>query len=135
MRRSSAVALFVLACAVFAVPAGARTIHNARFQSPTKLIQCGINIKLEGGGITCYTPYLPHKELDGYVKLKPSGKPILGERGDSPWLPTAHKVVTLRYGGHWSGADVHCTMQTSGLTCTNRSRHGFFLSRQRQRYF
>jgi hypothetical protein len=135
VKRSIAVIPLVLAGVVCTAPAGARTIHNARFQSPTKLIQCGINIKLEGGGITCSAPYLPHTDLDGYVKLKPTGRPKLGERGDSPWLPGAHRVVTLHYGDHWSGAGVHCTMRTRGLRCTNRSDHGFFLSKQRQRYF
>ena len=135
MRRCLAVFAFVIAGALSTVPATARTIHHARFRSPTKLIQCGINIKLEGGGITCYAPYLPHKELDGYVKLKPAGRPTLGERGDSPWLPSAHTVATLHYGDDWSGADIRCAMRAVGLTCTNRSHHGFFLSTQRQRYF
>ena len=134
MHRSLGVLLF-LAAAMSPVPALARTIHDARFQSPTRLIQCGINIRVEGGGITCYAPYLPHTELDGYLKLKPHGRPVLGERGDSPWLPTAHRVATLHYGERWSGAGIDCTMRTIGLTCTNRSHHGFFLSKQRQRYF
>ena len=134
MRRLALLAL-VLAGALLAVPAAARTIHHARFQSPTKQIQCGINMKLEGGGITCFAPYLPHTELDGYVKLKPHGRPTLGERGDNPWLPSARTVATLHYGDKWTGADIRCTMRTTGLTCTNLSHHGFFLSRQRQRYF
>jgi hypothetical protein len=133
MRRFLLLAAAALALA--AVPAFAKTIHNARFQSPTKAIACGINIKLEGGGITCFAPYLPHKMLDGYVKLNPRGKAKLGERGDDPWLPSAHHVATLHYGDRWSGAGVHCSMATSGLTCKNRSHHGFFLSRQKQRYF
>jgi hypothetical protein len=121
---------------LLAVPAAAKTIHNARFQSPTKAITCGINItKFEGGGITCFAPYLPHQQLDGYVKLNPHGKAKLGERGDSPWLPSAHHVATLHYGDRWSGAGVHCKMETKGLTCTNKSHHGFFLSKQKQRYF
>jgi hypothetical protein len=135
MRRCAAVLALAVACALLAGPAAAKTIHHARFQSPTRLIQCGIDIKLEGGGITCYAPYLPHTELDGYVKLRPHGRPRLGERGDSPWLPAVRTVVTLRYGENWSGADVHCAMRRAGLTCTNLSHRGFFLSRQRQRYF
>jgi hypothetical protein len=135
MLRSAGVLAIAVAGALLAGPTAAKTIHHARFQSPTKLIQCGINIQLEGGGITCYAPYLPHTELDGYVKLRPRGRPKLGERGDSPWLPTAHTVVTLRYGQRWSGAHINCTMRRTGLTCTNLARHGFVLSKQRQRYF
>ena len=82
----------VVLAALAAAPALAKTIHNARFQSPTKAIACGINIKLEGGGITCFAPYLPHTMLDGYVKLKPTGTPKKGERGDDPWLPSARHL-------------------------------------------
>src|SRR5438067_186051 len=110
MRRLLLPAAAVLALA--AAPALAKTIHNARFQSPTKAIACGINIKLEGGGITCFAPYLPHTMLDGYVKLNPRGKSKLGERGDDPWLPSARHVATLHYGDNWAGASVRCSMAT-----------------------
>ena len=132
MRRA---VLILAALAVAAVPAAAKTIHHARFQSPSKQIACGINIKLEGNGITCFAPYLKHKLLEGYVKLNPHGKTIKGERGDDPWLPSAKTSATLHYGEHWSGSGVRCTMETVGLTCKNRDNHGFFLSKQKQRYF
>ena len=48
----------------------------------------------------------------------------------STWWP-----ATLHYGDKWSGAGVHCSMATTGMTCKNRSHHGFFLSKQKQRYF
>src|SRR5436190_9154907 len=105
----------VVLAALAAAPALAKTIHNARFQSPTKAIACGINIKLEGGGITCFAPYLPHTMLDGYVKLKPTGTPKKGERGDDPWLPSARHLATLHYGDTWTGAGVRCSMATSGM--------------------
>ena len=135
MRLPARILLAAAATAVFAPAALGGTIHHARFQSPTKLIQCGVNIEQEGGGISCFAPYLPHTDLDGYVKLKPHGRPKLGERGDSPWLPSARTVVTLRYGEGWSRAGLHCTMRTTGLTCRNEDHHGFVLSKQRQRYF
>ena len=35
----------------------------------------------------------------------------------------------LRYGRRWSRGGFTCTSRTSGLRCTNSSRHGFVLSR------
>jgi len=39
----------------------------------------------------------------------------------------------LDYGTTWSGGGVRCTSAATGLTCRNRSGHGFFLSRERWR--
>jgi hypothetical protein len=35
----------------------------------------------------------------------------------------------LRYGQRWSRGGFTCTSRVAGLRCTNRSGHGFFLSR------
>jgi hypothetical protein len=49
----------------------------------------------------------------------------------------AFDVPVLRYGRtkHLLGGGVRCTMRRDGLTCRNRSVHGYFLSRQRRRLF
>jgi Family of unknown function (DUF6636) len=39
----------------------------------------------------------------------------------------------LGYGRSYSWHGIRCASRTTGLTCRNRSGHGFFLSRQRQR--
>jgi hypothetical protein len=41
----------------------------------------------------------------------------------------------LGYGRTYRGFGVRCTSRKRGLTCRNRSRHGFFLSRDRKRVF
>jgi Family of unknown function (DUF6636) len=46
---------------------------------------------------------------------------------DTIYDPTA-KVFA--YGTTWRGGGFICTSRTTGLRCTNRARHGFFLSRQ-----
>jgi len=51
---------------------------------------------------------------------------------DSAIDPTAR---VLRYGTSWSRGGLSCRSQPAGLRCTNRSRHGFFLSRARSRRF
>jgi hypothetical protein len=47
--------------------------------------------------------------------------------GDTVLSPRARVV---RYGTTWRGGLFTCKSRTSGLTCKNRSGHGFFLSRQ-----
>ena len=42
---------------------------------------------------------------------------------------------TLPYGRTWVWHGIRCVARRTGLTCTNRDRHGFFLSRERQRIF
>lgn len=41
----------------------------------------------------------------------------------------------LRYGSSWRHHQISCTMRRTGLTCHNRARHGFFMSRERWRRF
>jgi hypothetical protein len=47
----------------------------------------------------------------------------------------ATEVPVLRYGRTWRWRGVECTSRRMGLTCRNRSGHGWFLSRSRQRIF
>jgi hypothetical protein len=47
----------------------------------------------------------------------------------------ATEVPVLRYGRTWRWRGIACTSRRAGLTCRNRSGHGFFLSRARQRIF
>lgn len=41
----------------------------------------------------------------------------------------------LAYGRSFSWRGIRCSSAATGLTCRNRSGHGFFLSRERQRIF
>lgn len=41
------------------------------------------------------------------------------------------RARVLRYGQKWSRSGFTCASRLAGLRCTNRSRHGFFLSRGR----
>jgi uncharacterized protein DUF6636 len=45
------------------------------------------------------------------------------------------EVPVLAYGRSVSRFGVRCMSRRVGLTCTNTSRHGFFLSRESQRRF
>jgi hypothetical protein len=41
----------------------------------------------------------------------------------------------LDYGHTWARGGYKCVSRTSGLTCTNRDGHGWFLSRASSRIF
>jgi hypothetical protein len=51
--------------------------------------------------------------------------PFVGERG----------ARVLGYGRTWSAGGLRCTSAITGLTCRNKSGHGFFLSREKWRSF
>jgi hypothetical protein len=45
------------------------------------------------------------------------------------------RYTTLAYGKTWRHGAYTCTSRVTGLTCTNRARHGLFLSRASYRLF
>jgi hypothetical protein len=55
--------------------------------------------------------------------------------GDPGAFVGERSATVLAYGRTWSGSGLRCTSAFAGLTCRNRSGHGFFLSRARWRSF
>ena len=47
----------------------------------------------------------------------------------------ATETPTLAYGRSWRFEGFRCSSRRVGLTCSNRTGHGYFLSRERQRIF
>lgn len=68
---------------------------------------------------------------DSY-EMNATGRVILTCHGDTAILPTAR---VLGYGKRWHSHGIACRSREVGLRCTNRSGHGFFLSRQRSYRF
>jgi hypothetical protein len=62
---------------------------------------------------------------DSY-ELAPTGRARFTCHGDSAIDPTSR---ILRYGTRWSRGGFTCTSRKAGLRCSNRSGHGFYLSR------
>ncbi len=62
----------------------------------------------------------------GY-SMKRTGKAYVLCITDTVYDP--HSKV-FRYGTTWRGGGFTCTSKTTGLRCWNRSKHGFFLSRE-----
>jgi hypothetical protein len=55
--------------------------------------------------------------------------------GDPGALVGLRFARVLAYGKTWSGGGLSCRSAVTGLTCRNKSGHGFFLSRDRWRRF
>jgi hypothetical protein len=55
--------------------------------------------------------------------------------GDPGALVGESTARVLGYGKTWSGGGIRCTSALAGLTCHNKSAHGFLLSRAHWRSF
>jgi len=64
------------------------------------------------------------------VAVGRAGRASLVCHGDTVLDPRAR---VLGYGRTWSRGGISCASRATGLTCMNRSGHGFFLSRERWR--
>jgi hypothetical protein len=71
-----------------------------------------------------------------FVDLGPTGRstrvPCKGDPG--PFVMES-KAKVLAYGKSWAHSGLRCSSAKKGLTCRNRRKHGFFLSRARSRFF
>lgn len=65
------------------------------------------------------------------IGMNVTGKASATCAGDT----TFGNYPVLAYGKTWKRGGFTCTSRTTGLTCTNRSGHGFFLARERWRLF
>jgi hypothetical protein len=132
------------AALVFAVGAGAASA-NGFFQTPSRNIGCIYVAPLAttdrpyrrcdiGGGLHPLPPRPRTCDLDWGYGYSMSGtgpaRPFCA--GDTARDPRA---PVLRYGRTWRRGPFGCVVQRIGLRCTNRSKHGFFLSRQRSYTF
>lgn len=78
-------------------------------------------------------PYRGHCEFDwgaGFL-LPQSGKPEILCISDT----IGGSDYTLQHGSTWMNAGFKCVSQRTGLTCTNSTGQGFFLSRERWNVF
>jgi hypothetical protein len=81
-------------------------------------IGCSMYSKTAPAGIATWWMRTTGSALSGYIQANP-----------------ATDYPSLAYGRSYSWHGIRCLSATTGLTCRNRSGHGFFLSRQRQRVF
>jgi Family of unknown function (DUF6636) len=98
-------------------------VFSSGFGSPADL-RCDIRSRLRP------RPHRPRGcDLDwgDSYEMKATGRVDVTCHGDTAILPNAR---VLRYGKRWSSHGLACRSRKVGLRCSNRSGHGFFLSRQ-----
>ncbi|HLX31640.1 MAG TPA: DUF6636 domain-containing protein [Gaiellaceae bacterium] len=98
-------------------------IYSSGFEAPASL-RCDIRSRLVP------QPKKPHdcpvNWGDSY-DMEVTGKVFITCHGDTAIDP---KARALAYGERWSLGGFACLSRAIGLTCRNRSGHGFFMSRQ-----
>lgn len=130
--RLAVVAALLLA---LAVPASAAAVL-IQFRTPSANIGCGYSSGPGRASLRCdilsgLKPRPPKPrgcQQDwgfGYA-LSPTGRTQAVCAGDTA---VDKRARVLRYGQKWSRSGFTCASSFAGLRCTNRSGHGFFLSR------
>jgi hypothetical protein len=124
-------------------PAGLKAGQNPVLRTPSGNIECNL---VKTVGVVCNASKhewtLPPKpascefEWTDAVGLGPTGRPRFWCSSnaaiyDGPYWPR----FTFPYGTSVSGGGITCVSRVSGVTCTNRDKHGLFLSRQRVTFF
>lgn len=128
--RSATAAAIIAAAFAFAfvaAPASAAPVRANVISLFKGKVACGVNLKLARSGISCFSEALPSTELDGYVELHARGGAQTGERGDSPWRPSANSFAKFKRYQVWRRAGVRCFWRAV-LNCSNEQGHGFKLS-------
>jgi uncharacterized protein DUF6636 len=152
--RAAAIATAVIGAAAAGSATGrAATGRVGTFRTPSGNIVCQHYVPFKTAETVAVRPSVECGIRSGLVGVRPArscagGDPIvnrvfLSDRGrgvrvrcagdPGPFLATTAPV--LAYGKAWRSGGIACASARTGLTCTNRDGHGFFLSRQRWRMF
>jgi len=137
MRRVFLAAAALGVCAALAGSAAAKGPPSVTFLTPSGNIGCGYSSGAGPRSLRC--------DIASGLKPKPSrpkdcvnlawgdsytmnvrGRAVLTCHGDTVIIKGS-KVIA--YGKTWSRGGFECRSRTTGLTCENRSHHGWFLSR------
>jgi hypothetical protein len=139
MRRAAAVALATVLAASTAAAATA-----GYFQTPSGNIVCGAftgsgyPAMLECGVVSGLVPPPPRPSASAChhldfasnrILLNATGRAYGFCSGDVGVLAMAGRAPVLAYGRSLTAGPFSCSSARSGLTCRNKSAHGFFLSR------
>jgi hypothetical protein len=121
-------------------------VGNGYFKTPSGNIVCSYTRTLVGcaikSGLKPAPPAAPGCSPSNQVFLRTTGRAQTGAStcpgGSVIPGPVAGESVALvlAYGKTWRGSDgLRCASAFTGLTCRNKSGHGFFLSRETWRSF
>ena len=132
-----------IVCCQAAPIAATPASDSSYFHTPTNNIHCmgsnyddGPNLRCDLRQISNPRPAAPADcplDYGDSYNITPNG--LVGTlvcHGDTVELPGS---PVLAYGAIWQAFGFTCRSATDRLTCTNRSGHGFFLSRNKQMVF
>lgn len=135
-RRLARHALVVAVAACLTTPASAAADFG--FESPTGKINCAANEL--AARISCAAPRPERGSCDGApfatASVKRNGSATTesyGCWGGIPVYPFGGRKIA--YGKSVTAYGIRCVSTTRGITCRNRSNHGFTISSQRLRRF
>lgn len=140
-------ALFAVALAACSPPQAAETAAGPQTQASEAAAAPGVSSEFmtPTGNIGCvYTPAggtAVYQTPDGRAELKcDRSEPdyvrvVMSETGAARIEPTDERGCcsgeTIQYGQAWSEGPFTCNISEAEVTCSNRERHGFTLSRSR----
>lgn len=114
------------------------------FTMPSGLVTCAVLPGQGGRALYCTAPYITAKSYDGIgivrlgargrARIEGSGNDIILSIGGLNPGGSRDARPILHYGTRFAAAGFTCVSRMSGVDC-RRSRHGFVLSRARQRYY
>jgi hypothetical protein len=111
--------------------AGPSSASAAFFRTPNGNIICGTGPQAFRGGVSCTVLSEANARGQKIWAMRRRGRVrVFRSMSNAPV-----EVRVFRYGRTYRGFGIRCASRRRGLTCRNRSRHGFFLSRGRQRVF
>jgi len=121
----------------FKTPSGNIECDYVYGGSAQAFVRCGIRSGLKppiprpAAGCGVDSEYVGNRVFLGATG-RTQEEPCAGDAGPFARGPS---VKVLGYGKSWSGGGLRCASALTGLTCRNKSGHGFFLSRERWRAF
>lgn len=128
-----------VAVSLLSPPAESTTLEVERFRTPSGRITCGYITMSNTSELRCdISPELrpePRRPcpVDWVgITMRTTGRATPNCAGDTIAWPGSR---VLAYGSTWRRGGFVCHSRRAGLTCTNRSQRGFFLSRERWRVF
>jgi hypothetical protein len=102
---------------------------------PQAIVVCGIKSGLKPAPPrrACRDGDYAGDRVELFVEGRAHAPTCAGDPG--PFLGLTVGARVLGYGKTWRGGGMRCVSAVAGLTCSNKSGHGFFLSRAHWRAF
>src|SRR6266542_3560473 len=122
--------LLAVATVIAALASVGSALAAASFVTPGKVVYCGLS---EGEGPVHLICWRPEDGLTFDVGRFGGARKWITRRNRG-FQDVAGRV--LRYGETWSATrSFRCVSRATGLTCVNRSHHGWWIGRRRSRLF